>query len=61
MINTSLPKATATLELASGEKNKKGVTMKTNRFKVEGEIGGTIYIKDAQAKKYEVSIKPIPS
>jgi len=56
----SAPKATATLELAIGEKNKKGATMRTNRFKVEGDIQGTIYIKDAgTANKFEVSIKPL--
>lgn len=56
----SAPKATATLELGIGDKNKKGATMKTNRFKVDGDIQGTIYIKDAgSTKKFEVSVKPI--
>jgi hypothetical protein len=50
-------KATATLELGVGEKNRKGVLMKTNRFRVEGDISGTIYIKDTQAKSFEISLK----
>ena len=54
-------KATAVLDLAQGEKNKKGVVMKTNRFKVEGDIGGTLYIKDTKDKKFEVILKALPA
>lgn len=54
------PKATAILDLAVGEKNKKGVVMKTNRFKVEGDISGVLYIKETNTKKFEVSVKPLP-
>jgi hypothetical protein len=53
------PKGIAKLELAEGEKNKKGITLKTNRFKVEGDISGTIYMKDAPFKSCEISIKPL--
>jgi hypothetical protein len=53
------PKGIAKLELAQGEKNKKGITLKTNRFKVDGEVSGTLYLKDAPFKSCEVIIKPL--
>jgi len=53
------PKGVAKLDLAQGEKNKKGITLKTNRFKVEGDITGTIYLRDAPFKSCEVIIKPL--
>jgi hypothetical protein len=53
------PKGIAKLELAQGEKNKKGIVLKTNRFKVEGEVSGTLYLKDAPFKSCEVIIKPL--
>lgn len=53
------PKATAVLELAAGQKNKKGVVMKTNRLKVSGDISGTIYLPNIDSEKYEVILKPL--
>lgn len=53
------PKGVAKLDLAQGEKNKRGITLKTNRFKVEGDVSGTIYLKDAPFKSCEVIIKPL--
>jgi len=53
------PKGVAKLDLAQGEKNKKGIALKTNRFKVEGDITGTIYLRDAPFKSCEVIIKPL--
>ncbi|MDD3492586.1 MAG: hypothetical protein PHI12_13905 [Dehalococcoidales bacterium] len=37
-------KAKATLDKAEGEKNKFGKVLRTNRYRLDGDIKGTIYV-----------------
>ena len=47
-------KGIAKLELAKGQKNHKGLVMKTNRFKVEGAMKGTLYCDEVLAEEFEI-------